>query len=100
MPASTVRSNFDELNNVAGAFSSNSDNIKTMTQDVNSKLEELRSGKWVGKGATKFYKEMDDHVMPSLQRLERALSQASSITKQISKLMKGAEDECSGLFKV
>jgi WXG100 family type VII secretion target len=100
MSCPKVRSDFDQLNNIADTFSSQSDAISQMNQNLKSKMEQLRGGDWVGKGATKFYNEMDSSVMPSLQRLQNALSQASSVTRKIGQLMKQTEDEAARVFVI
>lgn len=100
MSAAKVRSDFDQLNNIAGTFGSQSDAIGQMTQNLKGKMEQLRGGDWVGKGATKFYNEMDNSVMPSLKRLQNALSQANSTTKKIAQLMKQTEDESARIFVI
>jgi len=100
MSAAKVRSDFDQLNNIAGTFSSQSDAISQMNRNLKGKMEQLRSGHWVGKGATKFYNEMDSSVMPSLQRLQNALTQASGTTRKIAQLMKQAEDESARIFVI
>lgn len=63
-------------------------------------METLKGGDWIGKGATAFYSEMNDQVMPTMQRLQRALTEAARITQQISQIMKEAEQEASGCFHV
>lgn len=43
---------------------------------------------------------MDRSVLPSLQRLVAALQQSQSVTRQISQVMRAAEEEASGHFTV
>jgi len=100
MTCPKVRSDHDQLNNIASTFSSQADTINQMNQNLKGKMEQLRGGDWVGKGATKFYNEMDSSVMPSLKRLQNALSQASSTTKKIGQLMKQTEDESARIFVI
>lgn len=99
MPAEKVRSDFDQLKSIAGQFNSASETTKGTLQSLSSKMETLRSKDWVGKGATKFYNEMDSSVIPSLKRLEKAMGSAGRITNQIAKTMKQAEDDAAGCFK-
>ena len=100
MAAEHVRSDFDQLKSIAGQFRSASETINGMTNNLKGKVETLRGGDWVGKGATKFYGEIDGSVMPSLKRLTNALNEASRITNQIAQIMKQTEDETSALFRV
>lgn len=98
MSAPQVRSDYDQLTSVAQAFSTHADNTQKTIQSVKSQMDTLQGGDWIGQGAKAFYKEMNDQVLPTFNRLQRALSEASRITKQISQIMKQAEDEASGCF--
>lgn len=85
---------------MAQAFRSQSENITKQSQQIKANVEDLQGGNWIGKGAQAFYREMGDTVMPTMQRLQRALAEASRITQQISQIMKQAEDEASNCFKL
>jgi WXG100 family type VII secretion target len=85
---------------MAQAFRSQSENITKQSQQIKANVETLQGGDWIGKGAQAFYREMGDQVMPTMQRLQRALAEASRITQQISQIMKQAEDEASNCFKL
>jgi WXG100 family type VII secretion target len=98
MTAPTVRTDHEKLQSIAQSFSTQADNINKVNQQVKSRLSTLQSGDWKGKGATAFYQEMSDQVLPTMQRLNNALAQASQITKQISAIMKEAESEASKCF--
>jgi len=98
MAASKVRSDYDQLKSAQGMFSSQADATRQMNSNVNSKMEKLKGGDWYGKGADKFYSEMDGQVMPALKRLERALDQAAEVTGKIMRIMKQAEDESKRLL--
>lgn len=100
MSSPTVRAHHDELGAIRGTFSAQSDAISQMNQNLKSCMETLQGGDWIGKGAQAFYREMNGDVMPSLGRLQRALSEAARITQQISQAMKEAEEEASGCFRI
>ena len=59
-------------------------------------LEILKGGDWVGKGADKFYGEMDSAVLPALKRLITALETAQRVTRQISKIHKDTKESVTG----
>jgi WXG100 family type VII secretion target len=99
MPAPKVRSDHDALNKIAQKFGQQADSTKQMQQNLKSKVETLRGKDWVGKGATKFYNEMDSSLFPSLARLQKAMGSAQKTTQRISQIMKQAEDEATGLFR-
>jgi WXG100 family type VII secretion target len=85
---------------MAASFRSQSENITKQTNALKTDMDTLQSGDWIGKGAQAFYKEMSDTVLPTMQRLQRALAEASRTTQQISQIMKTAEDEASSCFHV
>jgi WXG100 family type VII secretion target len=100
MSAPTIRSDYDQLRSMAQSFRAQSENITKQTQALKANMDQLQSGDWIGKGAQAFYKEMGDTVMLTMQRLQRALAEASRITQQIAQVMKQAEDEASSCFHV
>ncbi|MBM4423811.1 MAG: WXG100 family type VII secretion target [Chloroflexi bacterium] len=100
MSAPTVRSDHDQLQTIQNTFSQQADAISRMNQNIRSRMETLKGGDWIGEGARKFYSEMDEQVMPSLLRLQKALAEAARVTAQISRLFQNAENEAGGVFKV
>ncbi|MEK7443181.1 MAG: WXG100 family type VII secretion target [Chloroflexota bacterium] len=100
MAAPQVRSDYDQLQVIQNTFSAQSDALQRMNQNLKSRMDTLQGGDWIGEGAKKFYGEMNDQVIPSLRRFEKAMSEAARITQQISRIMKQAEDEASGIFKL
>ncbi len=98
MSAPKVRSDYEQLRSVQKAFSSQADALQGMNQNVKACMSTLEGRDWIGKGAQAFYKEMNDQVLPTLQRLQRAMAEGARVTQQISQIMKEAEDEASGCF--
>lgn len=94
------RADYNQLNQIANVFNQQSDAIQGMTNNLKSCVEQLRGRDWVGKGADKFINEWDSSVLPTLTRLQRALSQASSTTKKIAQVWKQAEEQSSGCFHI
>jgi WXG100 family type VII secretion target len=100
MSAPKVRAHHEELQKISSSFGAQSSAIAGINGKMNSAFQTLRGGDWIGKGATAFFKEMEGEVMPSMKRLEKALSDAARVTNQISQLMKQAEEEASGYLKL
>lgn len=98
MPAQTVRSDYDQLKQISSSFSQVNSSVAGVNRSLNSAMQQLKGGDWIGKGAKAFYKEMDSEVMPSMKRLEKAMAEASRVTGRIAKLMKEAEDSSAKLF--
>jgi WXG100 family type VII secretion target len=100
MPASTVRSDYDQLNSVAQSFSAQADAINNMNSNLQSCVDTLNQGDWIGQGAQAFYREMGDQIMPTLKRLKNAMDESARITKQISQAMQEAEQGASGFLHI
>jgi WXG100 family type VII secretion target len=84
---------------VSQEFRKASDDIAKMNQNLKSKYEPLGSGQdWIGVGQTKFKAEMEGQVFKTLQKLQNALSQASTMTGQMEKLVHDAEQEASNIL--
>lgn len=95
-----IRIHYDEMTQISQMFKQQEDAIKQTNRRLKSQVETLKSGEWIGKGANKFYQEMDNQVMPSMVRLEKAMGQAAQVTKKIHTIMHQAEDEASSVLKV
>lgn len=98
MPAQKVRSDYDQLKQISSGFSQANSAVAGVNRSLNSAMQQLKGGDWIGKGAKAFYKEMEGDVMPSMKRLEKAMAEAAKITNTIAKLMKAAEDDSSRIF--
>jgi WXG100 family type VII secretion target len=100
MSAPTVRSDYDQLKNIAQTFSQQADLLNTMNQNLQSNVDVLYDGDWIGVGQQAFIKEWIDEVSPTLKRLQNAMSESARITQQISQTMKDAEDRASKVFHI
>lgn len=96
--ADEVRAEYDQLEQVAGKFTNQAQVIQDMLQQVRGKMEQLQDDGWIGLGADAFFAEMEGLVLPAVQRLESALTDASDSTKQTSQNLRQAEEEASSLF--
>src|SRR5258708_34400445 len=99
MAAAKIRANYDQLKQGASTFAKNSDECKRTLQNIKGNKDTLQGGDWIGQGATAFYKEMDDSVLPTLQRLVNALDTAQDSISQISSIMQRAEQQTSNVLK-
>jgi len=99
MPGSKVRADYDALQNVARSFGLQAQAIAQSLQVLKSQMDTLQGGDWVGQGATAFYAEMNDHVLPTVQRLNSALQTSGDVTQKISQAMRSAEDEAAKVLR-
>jgi WXG100 family type VII secretion target len=100
MSSPKIRCDYDDLQKISQIFSAQNSEIARINRKIKSAQGTLEGGHWIGKGAKAFFKEMNGEVNPAMKRLEKAMAQAARITKQISKIMKQAEDDSSNIFKV
>lgn len=99
MTAPKIRADYEGLKKIAQSFSSEADQISGMTRSVQSNIDTLRGGDWIGPGATAFYQEMDSDVTPGLKRLSAALNEAARATNQINQLINGAERDAAAVLR-
>jgi len=99
MAPSTVRADYDQLQQVASGFSQTEQTLQQLLALLKQNKETLQGGDWVGQGATAFYKEMDDSVLPTMDRLVKAMDAASTQMAAISAIMKNAEDAAANVLK-
>jgi WXG100 family type VII secretion target len=100
MAAPKVRSDYESLARIATVFRQEADKSRQMLQNVRSKMDVLRNGHWIGKGADVFYREMDSAVLPALGKLVTALESAAETTTRISQIMRQAEQDAAALFRL
>lgn len=97
--ADEVRAEYDQLEQVAGKFTNQAQVIQDMLQQVRGKMDQLQDGGWIGLGADAFFAEMQSVVLPAVQRLESALTDASDSTRQIGQTLQQAEQEACSIFE-
>lgn len=99
MSAAKIRADYDSLNKIAQSLLSESAQIASMAKNVQSNVDALRGGDWVGPGATAFYQEMDSSVFPSLKRLAAALDEAAKGATRIRQGMHQAETDAAAALR-
>jgi WXG100 family type VII secretion target len=99
MAVPIVRTDYDQLTTVAARFDQQADLTRSLLQQLRQQQEALQAGDWLGTGAQAFYAEMNGQVVPTLNRLAKALETANQTTRQISLVMKAAEDEAARILR-
>jgi len=91
----TVSIDYAGMQKVAQGFSHEAAAVKKVLDDVNHHLQVLDQGQgWKADAATKCYNVIRHDITPRLQRLQRALENASSkATGEITQTFKNATDE-------
>ncbi|MBN1285484.1 MAG: WXG100 family type VII secretion target [Anaerolineae bacterium] len=95
--AGKIQARYDELDDVANHFAQEAAEVEQMQQRVRSAIANLQDGGWIGDAADAFYAEMEDEVLPAVQRLAEALEEANSTVKKISTILSNAEQEAAAI---
>jgi len=72
MAAPKIRANYGQLKQAASTFGKHSEACKGSLQNIKHNQETLSGGDWIGQGASTFYREMDDSVLPTLANSEHS----------------------------
>lgn len=99
MPAPRIRGHYDELNRMSRMFSREASQLSGMLRRLKRQIGTLQGGEWVGKGAQAFYREMENDVLPSLTRLEKAMEAGSRTTTAILNVLRNAEEDAARLLR-
>jgi WXG100 family type VII secretion target len=99
MAAPKVRADYQTLRQIAQAFSRESEAARHAFQSMQRAKDVLEAGDWRGVGATAFYREMDQDVLPSMLRLSEALSSAGRVSLQILQILQSAEEEAASFLR-
>lgn len=100
MPAPKIRTEHDQLASIARSFERGAAESRRSFTKIRQSMDTLQGGDWIGKGASAFYKEMSDDVLPTFNRLISALEEAGRTTRNVSTIMKQAEEEAARLFRL
>ena len=100
MRAPRIRVEYDVLGQIAKIFRKNEEATQSTSQSLNRQTEVLRGGHWIGHGADRYYREMEESILPSLKGLARVLGMADRVTQEIDKLMHEAEEDAASLIQI
>ena len=95
MPHDRVRGNHDELKQIAALFGQEADATARTLAALRQRKDTLQGGDWIGRAARTFYGEMDGEVLPALNRLQRALTQAQTVTQKIGVVLRQCESDAA-----
>ena len=95
MPHDRIRANHDELTQIAAFFAEESSAVAQTIRNLRQRKDVLQGGDWVGQAARRFFEEMDGDVLPTLLRLQRALSQSQSVTRTIAARLRQCEADAA-----
>lgn len=93
-----VQADYDDLARISQQFAQQASESEQTMHRIESCMQELQGGGWIGRGAQSFYQEMEDEVLPGLNRLCQALEDGASTIRRISDVLRQAEEEAAGTF--
>ena len=99
MPHDVIQADYEVLAEIANRFEYAARANEQMRQTLQNAMAQLQQGGWIGRGSDAFFREMEDDVMPAVQRLIDALHEASRVTQQIRELLHQAEQEGASPIK-
>jgi len=98
MAAPVIQVNYQELEKIALQFADQQKRVRQILQAAQSSTDTLRRGGWTAEAATSFYREMDQNVLPAVQRLDAAMQKSERVVRDIIRLMHAAEEEAKGFL--
>jgi WXG100 family type VII secretion target len=93
-----IQANYASLQSIKGKFDTDHGNAQQVLNNIMNAYAEVRNT-WEGQGATAFFNEMENNVIPRTKKMISAFEQASQITSQLIAIFQQAAEESSNLFK-
>src|SRR5512138_1826938 len=98
MSSDIIQADYDQLARIVQDLYGESDDLENLTHRIESMIDQLEGGGWLGVGADAFYSEMHQDILPGMERLINALHEAGNTVNQVSSLIRRAEEEAAALF--
>lgn len=96
MAAPVIQVDYQALEKIAFQFADQQKRVRSILQTAQTSTDQLRRGGWIAEAATTFYRDMDQNVLPAVQRLEMAMQNSQRTVQEIIRLMHAAEEEAKG----
>lgn len=90
--------NYEQLQQIAKMFDTEADGIQQVLNSTKSRVDALVNAGWKGRGSETFFAEQQNIVLPSLNRLVKALHDASQVTQKVMQIYSSAEEQAKNLF--
>jgi WXG100 family type VII secretion target len=98
MSNTVVQIQYDEMEKIRQEFSQQGEFIGRVQARIYAQLDTLQQGSWQGSNADYFYTQMNQEVLPGIERMKDALGEASDVVAQIINIFANAEQEGGGIF--
>jgi WXG100 family type VII secretion target len=93
-----TRVDFAALHSVSLKFQGENEAIDHLRALTRRMVDTLTDEGWQGEGASRFYNEMYEVILPALQRLSDSLGEAAQCTDQIARIYDLAQKEAGQGF--
>lgn len=92
-----IQVNYEQLGKIASTLDDRSDQLKTIFRELQSYTDHVLHNNrgWIGDNADAFSQEMEQEVYPALDRLWQSVATAGDTVRDISKLMRQAEEDAA-----
>ncbi len=93
-----VKMNYDDLRTIIKKFRDEGEDIVQLHAAMRDKVRDLHKD-WEGESSEKFFKEMENEVLPAVSRLSKALFFAQDTLQKITKIIQDSDEDTKGFFK-
>ena len=97
--ADHVELNYEGLERIKSSFDQQAQEAENMLRKISGQVQGLQGGQWIGQGANAFYNEMNELLLPAIQRLVKALQEGSRVVGQIMTEFRNAEEESRSVWE-
>jgi len=96
--ADTIQAKYDQLTVISTRFRDQAEQCTDVQRRMQRGFQQLQNGGWEGRGAAAFFSEMEREIFPAMRRLHVALTTGAEVVRQISEILRAAEEEAARLF--
>lgn len=95
-----IRADYNTPNSISQTFHNEAQRVRRVYDSLATTCTaNLKAGGWVADSADAYYREMEEDILPSVQRLAEALAEAAEVTLQIKAIMQKAEVEAAAYLR-
>lgn len=99
MSSQVVQTRYPVLEEISQRFDQQAESTSELRSRLARNVDVIAADAWVGRGAQAFVTEMQNDVLPAIQRLQAALAVAGQMARQIGEAIKQAEEAAAAPFK-
>ncbi|MCA9890542.1 MAG: WXG100 family type VII secretion target, partial [Anaerolineae bacterium] len=93
-----TQAQYDALQQIANHFDQQEGRVRRVMRDLQHQLDVLQNGAWDADAAHAYYQEMNNDVMPGVNKLVISLNRSSAVTLEIIRIFRAAEEESSSYW--